>query len=176
MSVFSEFRLYLCNHFISNFPSHTIRLLFYREFMGFNIGKGSSIFMGCKFDCARGLTIGVNCVVNARCRLDSRGELIIGDNVSISEDVIILTADHDIDAPDFTGRNKNVIIGDYAWIGTRAMILPGVNTGKGAVIAAGSVVTKNVNAFQVVAGVPAIFIKTRNENLDYKINYQRLFQ
>ncbi|MFE3871984.1 acyltransferase [Flavobacterium sp. ZS1P70] len=175
-SFLSELRLYLCNHFISNIPSHTIRLLFYREFMSFNIGKGSSIFMGCKFDCARGLTIGVNSVINARCRLDSRGGLIIGDNVSISEDVIILTADHDMDAADFAGRNKNVIIEDYAWIGTRAMILPGINTGKGAVIAAGSVVTKNVNAFQVVAGVPAKFIKMRNQNLEYKNNYKRLFQ
>jgi acetyltransferase-like isoleucine patch superfamily enzyme len=175
-SFLSELRLYFCNHFISNIPSHTIRLFFYRKFMVFNIGEGSSIFMGCKFDCAKGLTIGINSVINARCRLDSRGGLLIGDNVSISEEVIILTADHDMDTPNFAGRNKNVIIGDYVWIGTRAMILPGVNIGKGAVVAAGSVVTKNVNDFEVVGGIPAKFIKKRSENLYYKLYYQRVFQ
>lgn len=175
--ILSEFRLYICNHWISCTPSHTVRLWYYRNIMGFKIGKGSNIFMNCKFDCAKGLSIGVNSVINARCRLDSRGELIIGNNVSISEEVIILTADHDSDIMGIEGRNKKVVIADYVWVATRAMILPGTNIGKGAVLAAGTVVTKNVEEFSIVAGIPACFIKKRpKDNLNYSAAYQRLFQ
>uniref|UniRef100_UPI003F4E7103 acyltransferase n=1 Tax=Flavobacterium ovatum TaxID=1928857 RepID=UPI003F4E7103 len=132
--------------------------------------------MDCKFDCAKGLTIGNNSVINANCRLDSRGGLEIGNNVSISEDVILLTADHNEDLLGVVNREKNVYIDDYVWIGTRAMILPGVNINKGAIIAAGSVVTKNVEALVVVGGIPAKFIKIRPEKFDYTANYKRLFQ
>lgn len=173
----SEIRLYLCNHLIANIPSHTIRLSYYRGIMGFNIGKGSSIFMGCKFDCARGLIMGKNSVINANCRIDIRGQIEIGSNVSISEDVILLTADHDLDSVDFKGRNKKIVIDDFVWIGTRSMVLPGVILGKGAVVAAGSVVTKNVASLELVGGVPARFIRERQiEELSYTPNYRRLFQ
>ena len=172
----SELRLYICNHVVCHIPSHNLRLWYYKNVMGFHIGKGSSIFMNCKFDCAKGLTVGSNSVVNSNCRLDSRGGLTIGDNVSISNDVVILTADHDLNSPDFAGRNKAVAIEDYVWIGTRAMILPGVSIAKGAVVAAGSVVSKDVEPFQVVGGVPAKLITTRNSKLRYKVSYQRLFQ
>jgi acetyltransferase-like isoleucine patch superfamily enzyme len=174
--ILSEFRLYICNHWISCTPSHTVRLWYYRNIMGFRIGKGSTIFMECKFDCAKGLSIGVNSVINARCRLDSRGGISIGDNVSVSADVIILTADHDMDTPNFAGRNKEVVIEDYVWIGTRAMVLPGVIIGKGSLVAAGSVVTKNVEPFSVMGGIPARFIKKRPQNLNYNASFHRLFQ
>lgn len=144
--------------------------------MGFKISKESFIFLGCKFDCTKGLVIGKNSVINARCRLDNRGGIDIGENVSVSSDVIILTAEHDMDTHDFAGRNKKVIIEDYVWIGTRAMVLPGITVSRGALIAAGSIVTKDVPAFSVVAGVPARFIKKRPENINYDASYSRLFQ
>ena len=175
-NLLSEFRLYLCNRWVSSIPSHTFRLWFYRKVMGFNIGCESAVLMDCSFDCAKGFTIGRNSIINGRCRLDNRGELTIGNNVSVSSDVIILTADHDVNSPDFSGRNRQVVIDDYVWVGTRAMILPGVKIGKGAVIGAGSVVTKNVEPYNVVAGVPAKFIGTRNDDLKYTVSYRRLFQ
>ena len=134
--------------------------------------------MSCKFDCAGNFIMKKNSVVNANCRLDTRGGIFIGENVSISNDVIILTADHDMDSIDMAGRQKKVVIEDYVWIGTRAMILPGVVIGKGAVIAAGSVVTKSVTSFHVVAGVPAKVIRQRVKKDDYTYNasYKRLFQ
>lgn len=132
--------------------------------------------MNSSFDCARNFSIGTNSVINSRCRIDNRGAISIGENVSISQEVIILTADHDIDAAKFSGRNKTVKIEDYVWIGTRVTILPGVTVGKGALIAAGSVVTKDVAPFSVVAGVPAKLIRMRREDLDYKTSYRRLFQ
>jgi maltose O-acetyltransferase len=109
--------------------------------MNFKIVIGSSILMKGIFDCSGGITIGNNSVINGRCRLDNRGTITIGNFVSISADVIILTADHDVDSSNFLGRNKKVTIDDYVWIGTRSLIIPGISIGKGAVITAKSVVT-----------------------------------
>jgi len=144
--------------------------------MEFIMGKNSSFLMRCVFDYTKHLSIGENSVINARCRIDNRGGITIGDNVSISSDVTILTADHDMDSPDFAGRIRSVTIEDYAWVGTSAMIMPGVTIGKGAVVAAGSIVTKNVEPYHVVAGIPAKFIKERKRELNYTSSYKRLFQ
>lgn len=177
-SFISEVQLYTCNNLIPHVPSHTIRLWFYKKIMEFKIEKGSHIFMGCRFDCTRNLIMGKNSVINPNCRFDVRGGIKIGDNVSISNDVIILTADHDIDSIDMLGRERAVVLEDYVWIGTRAMIMPGVTVSKGAVVAAGAVVTKSVKAFDVVAGVPAKVIKQRffRTNFNYDASYKRLFQ
>lgn len=174
----SEFRLYACNHWVAVLPSHSFRLWFYRKIMKFRIEGNSFVFMNCSFDCAENLIIGKHSVINANCRIDTRGEVTVGKNVSISSDVIILTADHDMDTPGMDGRQRKVSIGNNAWIGTRAMIMPGVSIGEGAVVAAGAVVTKSVAPFQVVAGVPAKVIKSRacTEGYTYSAAYKRLFQ
>ncbi|KJD34636.1 acetyltransferase [Tamlana nanhaiensis] len=175
-SVLFELRLYLCNNIIAVIPSHSIRNWYYKNIMGFILGKNSTFLMRCQFDFKKGIVMGVNSAVNARCRLDNRGGIYIGDNVSISSDVNILTADHDMDSPDFAGRLRAVHIKDYAWVGTAAIIMPGVTIGKGAVIAAGSIVTKDVEPYHVVGGIPAKFIKERQRNLTYTPTYRRLFQ
>lgn len=87
-----------------------------------------------------------------------------------------MTAEHDIDDPYFVGTEAPVHIGDYAWISSRATILPGVRIGNGAVVAAGAVVTKDVPDYTVVGGVPAKLIGVRNNQLKYEIDYFRLFQ
>jgi maltose O-acetyltransferase len=69
--------------------------------------------------------------------------------------VAILTAQHRIDSPDFALVTKPVVIGDNVWIGMRATILPGTTIGRGAVVAAGAVVTGSIPPLTVVAGVPA---------------------
>ncbi len=75
----------------------------------------------------------------------------------------------------FSGRVRPVVIEDYVFIGTRAMILPGVTLGKGSAVGAGAVVTKSVPPFTVVAGVPAKPISDRRTDLDYNCIYLRLF-
>ncbi|MFT7404835.1 MAG: acetyltransferase-like isoleucine patch superfamily enzyme [Zhongshania sp.] len=174
--VLSELRLYSCNFWVNRIPSHILRLKFYSMVMGFKIGQGSSILMDCSFDSKGGFLLGGGSVISARCRIDTRGGVIIGSGVSVSSDVAILTADHDMDDPYFTGRNRSVVIGDNVWIGTRATILPGVKIGDGAVIAAGALVTKNVEPHHVVAGVPAQFVRKRADTSPYRLNYRRLFQ
>jgi len=170
----AELRLFVCNCFVSHLPSRRLRMLFYRKIMGFNLGGKTNIFMNCRFDCAKGLTIGSTTVINQGCRLDSRGGLRIGSNVSISEEVCILTADHDPSRPDFGGRSRPVVVEDYVFIGTRAMILPGVTLHRGAVVAAGAGVSRDVPALDIVGGVPARHIRSRDAELGYTAEYSRL--
>jgi len=76
---------------------------------------------------------------------------------------------HDPNDPNFGVISGKVIVEDYAWISSRTTILPGVTIGYGAVIAAGAVVTKSVEAFTIVGGVPAKKIGERNQELNYKL-------
>jgi acetyltransferase-like isoleucine patch superfamily enzyme len=168
-------RLYIANHIIAHVPSHTVRLLYYRAVMKAKIGPGASIFMGAWFDTVGSLCLGTNSTVNQNCRLDARGGLVIGSNVSISAEVCILTAEHDIKASNFSGVREPVEIGDHVFIGTRAMILPGVTLAIGSVVAAGAVVTKSVGPYSVAGGVPARIIGSRNADLSYTSRYRRLF-
>lgn len=173
--VYGEGILYLANYIIAYIPSHNLRKAYCRYIMGYIIGKDSYIFMGAWFDTKRNFEMGDNSVINQNCRLDSRGGLTIGNNVSISADVCILTADHNPQSFTFEGRIRRVKICDYVFIGTRAMILPGITLGKGSVVCAGAVVTKDVGENIMVAGMPARPIKQRVETYDYVINYGRLF-
>lgn len=167
--------LYFTNRWLAHTPSHLIRLFFYRYCLGFDIGEGSYIFMEAWFDTIQHFTMGENSTINQKCRLDNRGGIIIGNNVSISAEVCILTADHDIQSSNFLGRTRPVKVEDYVFIGTRATILPGVTISKGSIVAAGAVVTKNVEPFTIVAGVPAKYIGIRRSDLQYSASYLRLF-
>jgi maltose O-acetyltransferase len=167
--------LFVCNRLVANIPSHALRLAFYRGVMRFEIGKHSYIFCGARFDTPGGFRLGNNSTINERCRLDNRGGLNIGENVSISAETCILTADHDPHDSAFTGRSRPVVLEDHVFIGTRAMILPAVTVGRGAVVGAGSVVTKSVAPLSIVAGSPAREIGQRNPDLNYRLDYHRLF-
>jgi acetyltransferase-like isoleucine patch superfamily enzyme len=169
----SELRLYVCNHVVARIPSHFIRLAFYRHVMRFLLENGVAIHLGARFDCAGGLKIGRDSVVNENCRLDTRGGITIGKSVVIAAETIILTADHDLNTPDFRGRTRPVVIDEYVFIGTRAMILPGVSLCRGAAVAAGAVVSRNVSALNIVAGIPARSIGTRKCEMTYPTNYSR---
>ncbi len=82
-------------------------------------------------------------------------EVAIGDYVCINDNVEILTASHDVADPLWMHVKAKIVIEDYAWIGTGAMILPGVKIGRGAVVGARAVVTRSVEAGTIVAGNPA---------------------
>jgi maltose O-acetyltransferase len=167
--------LYITNRVVAHIPFHFIRLSFYRYFLKFEIDTGSNIFMEAWFDNKKNFKLGKNSIINQKCRIDNRGAIAIGDSVSISAEVCILTADHDPQSRDFSGSISPVIIEDYVFIGTRATILPGVTLGKGSFVAAGAVVTKNVDPYTIVAGVPAKPIGSRCSDLDYSASYPRLF-
>ena len=157
-------------------PVHFIRVAFLK-FLCLKIG--SNVFISRKIEIKnpRNIQIGNNCVINKRVLLDGRGGgITIFDNVDIAQDVQIWTEEHDVDSPSHSLKASPVEIGENVWIASRATILPGVTIGKGAVVAAGSVVTKDVEPYSIVAGVPAKKIGERNKNINYKLNYRPFFE
>jgi acetyltransferase-like isoleucine patch superfamily enzyme len=95
-------------------------------------------------------------------------EVIIGKNVCINDGVQLLTASHDVSDPQWNHIKAKIVIDDYAWIAINAIILPGVHIGKGAVVGAGSVVSKDVAAGVIVAGNPAKpLLKERSKEFNY---------
>lgn len=134
------------------------------------IGKGSFIMRKCYFMNANFLTIGEYSHINRGCLIDARGRITIGDNVSISHNVNIVTGSHDAQSPNFIGVFKPIVIKDYAWLGVGCTILQGVTIGKGAVVAAGAVVTKDIGDYEIVGGIPAKKIGERPQKLNYHCN------
>lgn len=126
----------------------------------FKIGSGSDIRI---FENAK-LTLGSG-YFNAFVQIICKEEISIGDNVAIARDVIIRDTDAHSIIDGKHKKNKPVKIGNHVWIGTRAIIMKGVTIGDGAIIAAGAVVTRNVPANSIVAGVPARVIR---ENVEWK--------
>ena len=99
--------------------------------------------------------------------MDGRGNLEIGDNVQLSTGVWIWTVEHDINSSKFKNIYSPVYINNYSWVSSRVTILPNCTIQYGAVVAANSVVTKNIGEYEIVAGIPAKKIGLRNKNLNY---------
>lgn len=157
-------------------PLHSVRKFFYR-LAGIKIGKSSTIHMWANFFQPRNIQIGAGTIIGDHVFLDGRDKIKIGDNVDIASQVLIYNSEHDLSKKDFSAIEEPVEIGDYVFIGPRAIILPGVKIGCGAVVGAGAVVTKDVSEFTMVAGVPAKVIGERkNKNPNYKLGRARLFQ
>ncbi len=129
--------------------------------------------MDCRFLNGRRVFLGDRNVINFGCLLDGRKyRITTGSDVSIGPEATILTLGHDPQSPTFEDRGGDVYIGDRVWIGYRALILPGVTLGQGAVVAAGAVVTRDVPPFKIMAGVPAKEIGQRNRALLYHLKYR----
>jgi acetyltransferase-like isoleucine patch superfamily enzyme len=161
-----------CAELIGRLPVHYLRLFLYRR-LGIRIGKKTSIHRGCRFYAPSNVRIADHTIINRDVLLDGRSSLEIGKNVSISEGALILTLEHDPYSPDFTTRGAKVVIEDYVFVGARALILPGVTIGRGAVVAAGAVVTQAIPEYQIVGGVPARPIGQRSPDLRYSLDYQK---
>ena len=157
-------------------PSHMIRLFLYRHLFRMRIGEGTSIHRNCRLLRPAGILIGDHTVINRAVTLDGRSGLIIQNNVSLSEGSCILTLQHELDSPTFDRSGAPVMVEDYVFVGFRAIVLPGVTLGKGSAVAAGAVVTKSVEPYAVVGGVPAKFIRWRSKDLNYTLNYAKLFE
>jgi acetyltransferase-like isoleucine patch superfamily enzyme len=167
---------YALNRWVMRLPSHTARLLVLRRFLR-QVGRGCTFLMDCEIKNGGNVIIGVNCVFNNRVLLDGRGgEIVIGDNVDIAREVSVWTLQHDVDDAEHGTVGGGVTIEDHVWIGSRVTILPGVRIGRGAVVASGAVVTRDVPPMTVVAGVPAAPIRTRRNNLQYTLKFRPLFQ
>ena len=136
-----------------------LRALF-SQLIGQEVDENFGLFPPFYTDYGANIKLGRNVFINSCCCFQDQGGIEIGDNVQIGHQTVIATLNHDLD-PD---RRRNmeaapVRIGNNVWIGSHSTILAGVSIGDNSVVAAGAVVTKDVPAGVVVAGVPAKIVK-----------------
>jgi len=153
-------------------PSNRARCLLWRG-LGAQIGPHTSLHRNGRFYRPSQVRVGGHCVILRDVLLDGRMGIEIGDNVNISEGVLIFSLHHDMSSPEFAPEGALVMISDHVFIGARAVILPGVTIGRGAVVAAGAVVTKDVAPLSIVGGVPAREIGSRPDVLTYTLDYRK---
>lgn len=139
-----------------------------------SLGQGSVIRRSAHLDNASNIFIGSKCYLGENVRLVAMGKIIIGNNCAIGEDIIVYTSNHDYKSPTTFPYSVDAIIQDVEfegdnWIGARSIILPGCKIGAGAVVGAGSVVTKSVPKCAIVGGNPAKIIAWRDKD-DYDKN------
>ena len=156
----------LYNIFVNKIPLHWVRVAWLRA-GGMKIGKGSSVWRNTEIVGIENIVIGDDSVVGWHGQLDGRGGLIIGNHCSIGSYVLIIAGGHDPLSEDFSSFGEKMVIEDYAWIATRAMLLDGARIGKGAVVAAGTIVAKPIAPFKVVGGFSAKPIADRPQNIGY---------
>ncbi|MFO7535135.1 MAG: acyltransferase [Kiritimatiellia bacterium] len=164
--------LLLCGHI----PSHRLRKLIYVRVFGLRADTTAVIYGGAEIRNPREIVIGRNSIIGHGAVLDGRNGLTVGENVNMSTGVWIWTMEHDPQDPLFAAKGGPVVIEDYAWISCRSIILPNLRIGKGAVVCAGAVVTKDVPPYAIVGGVPARVIGQRSSDLRYELGcYEHFF-
>lgn len=117
---------------------------------------------------AENLSIGNNTFITKTVEFACHEKITIGHNVVINDHAKLLGATHDLNDPTWPMVMKPIVVGNFAWIASNAIILPGVTIGEGAVIGAGAVVSKDVPAYMIASGNPAqLSSKSRCQNLNY---------
>lgn len=153
-------------------PSHHVRRFVYRA-LGAEIGKNVVFHFKTEIRGIHRLKVGAGTIIGDNALLAAQRGLTIGENVNISSNVSIYSGAHDHQDPFFHSTPRTtrpITIGNRVWISSNAIILTGVNIGEGAVCCAGCVVTKDVEPFAVVAGIPARKIGERPHDLRYEFN------
>jgi acetyltransferase-like isoleucine patch superfamily enzyme len=171
-----DFELMIIHWISEHIPCYSLRKFIF-QIAGIKIGPHSTVHMGARFFKLSGISIGEDTIVGYGAFLDGRRRLEIGNHVDIASEVMIYNSEHDINAEDFRAIEEEVVIDDYVFIGPRAIVMPGVHIGTGAIVAGGAVVTKDVPPFTIVGGVPAKLIGERqNKHPKYCLGRARLFQ
>lgn len=130
------------------------------ELTGSEIGSGFKLFPPFYTDFGKNTKIGQNVFINSSCHFQDQGGISIGDSTLIGHNVVLATVNHAIE-PQLKRKNSYapITVGKNVWIGSNVVVLQGVTIGDWAVVAAGAVVTKDVESYTIVGGVPAKFIK-----------------
>lgn len=158
------------NRIVGHLPIRAVRNAYYRYALGWEIAPRATINTGLELFGGRGkVSIGRNSTIQIGCLFAGAGmaELRIGENVAIAYRTILLIGGHDVNHADFPGVVAPIVIEDYVFIGAAAIVVPGVTIGRGAVVASGAVVTKDVPPYAIVGGNPAKVIGERRRDLSY---------
>jgi putative colanic acid biosynthesis acetyltransferase WcaF len=151
--------------------SSRIRSMIMKLF-GAKIGSGVVARHGIKVKYPWHLSIGDDCWIGEDCWFDNLAPISIGSDVCISQGVYLCTGNHDWSDPAFGLIVKGITLRDGAWVGAKCVVGPGVEIGECAIAAAGSVVTKDIPAFEIHNGNPASFLRLRplgrSEPLDFR--------
>lgn len=131
------------------------------ELFGYSVPQTLRVFPPFYTDFGKNISIGENVFINACCHFQDHGGITIGDGCQIGHNVVFATLNHGLAPEDRkTTYPAPIILGKNVWIGSNATILQDVSIGDNAIIGAGAVVTKNVEANTIVGGSPARFIKS----------------
>lgn len=162
----------ICKKIIANFIRTDKEAVF---------GGGENVFIGekCEFGHPENIVLGSNIWIGDHTNIYAQGKVIIKDGTILADHVDIRTANHYYDGEDLNllPFDEKILIGtvtieENVWIASHCVILPGVTIGEGAVIAAGSIVTKSVEPMSVVAGNPAKIVKYRDRERYEKLRKQ----
>ena len=130
------------------------------ELTGKPIDGSFTLFPPFYSDFGKNITIGKNVFINACCCFQDQGGITLGDGALIGHRVVLATINHGFLPEERSScRPAPIVIGRNVWLGSGAVVLPGVTIGENAVVAAGAVVTRDVEAGCIVAGTPARFIR-----------------
>ncbi len=141
-----------------NTPEQIVEL--FSKLTGTQVDKSFRCFPPFYTDCGKNIKIGKNVFINACCRFQDQGGIEIGDGSLIGHNTTIATLNHDFNPDKRANLHPSPVkIGKNVWIGSDSTILPGVEIGDGAIIGAGSIVTKSVPANSIAVGSPARVIK-----------------
>ena len=140
-------------------PSSTILVWILRLF-GANIGKEVRVKPYIYIHYPWKLTVGDYSWL-AECRIENLAQVTIGSNVCVSQKAMLLTGNHDYKKVGFDLITKPIILADGAWIGANAVVCPGITANSHSVLTVGSVATKNLEAYAIYQGNPAVKVKDR---------------
>ena len=161
---------FMANKFVNFLPTNSMRQSLLK-LCGVSFSGKARFFSGIEYRGCNGIEIGDGVSIGPKVLLDGRCGLTIGKATVIAYEAVIWSMNHDYNDENFCAKGAPVHIGEYCWICSRSMILPGITIGDGAVVASGAIVTKDVPPYSVVAGVPAKVIGTR-EKKNWKYGYK----
>lgn len=173
LSQISSYCYGLCRYYsilIGRIPSKRIRVFLLKTVFCMKIAKKAVVYGGFEIRSPWNIQLG-ECVIGVNALLDGRNGIIIKDGCCLSQNVSIYTEQHDVNDCSFRTNEKGgmVYIDELAWISSRTTILPKVQVGRGSVLAAGGVATKNLEPYGIYVGVPAKRIAERNKEINYRV-------
>ena len=147
-------------------PEEVARL--FSELTGKPVGEGFCLFPPFYTDYGQNITVGKNVFINTSCHFQDQGGITLGDGTFLGNNVVLTTMNHDFDPEKrSTTYPAPIVTGKNVWIGSSVTVVPGVHIGDGAIIGAGSVVTKDIPPYTIAAGVPARVIRKIDPKTDH---------